>query len=74
MLLTTLVLTDDTLVEELIKDYKSLLTAEETQHIPAQRKSWIWLRCDGLDDVLLWTLAPMAEDEETNVGITGQRG
>eukprot|EP00913_Durusdinium_trenchii_P022003 g20676.t1 len=29
-------------------------------------------RCDGLDDVLLWTLAPMAEDEETNVGITGK--
>lgn len=29
-------------------------------------------RCDGLDDVLLWTLAPLEEDEETNIGLTGK--
>jgi len=29
-------------------------------------------RCDGLDDVLMWTLAPFEEDEETNVGLIGK--
>lgn len=29
-------------------------------------------RCDGLDDVLMWTLAPFEEDEETNVGLVGK--
>lgn len=29
-------------------------------------------RCDGLDDVLMWTLAPLEEDEETNIGLTGK--
>ncbi|CAJ1350403.1 unnamed protein product, partial [Effrenium voratum] len=29
-------------------------------------------RSEGLDDVLLWTLAPLEEDEETNVGLQGK--
>ena len=33
----------------------------------------LWWRLDALDDVLLWTLPPDQEEEETSVGITGLR-